>query len=53
MALNRKTSRAMASETIKKTGTSDEKGKPCPKCGSTNTDKQNNIWVCWNCHYEW
>jgi len=42
----------MDAETISKNGTSVDKGKPCPKCGSTNTDKQNDIWVCWDCHHE-
>jgi ribosomal protein L37AE/L43A len=30
-----------------------EKGKPCPRCGSTNTDKINNIWYCYECQHEW
>jgi ribosomal protein L37AE/L43A len=29
------------------------KGAVCPKCGSTNTDKQNGIWRCYECDHEW
>lgn len=28
------------------------KGKKCPKCGSTNTDCENNINYCYDCDYE-
>lgn len=31
----------------------EDKGMPCPKCGSTNTDKQNGIWHCYDCQKEW
>ena len=30
-----------------------ERGKPCPKCGSINTDCQNGIWHCYECGKEW
>ena len=33
--------------------TSSNSGAKCPKCGSTNTDKQNNIWRCYDCDKEW
>ena len=29
-----------------------ETGKNCPRCGSTNTDKQGNIWYCYDCEKE-
>ena len=29
------------------------KGAVCPKCGGTNTDKQGNIWHCYDCGKEW
>jgi len=29
------------------------KGKPCPRCGSTNTDQENGIWYCHDCKHEW
>jgi len=29
------------------------RGAKCPKCGSTNTDKENGIWVCHECGKEW
>jgi len=25
----------------------------CPKCGSDEIDKQNNIWHCYRCGHEW
>ena len=30
-----------------------ESGLKCPKCGSTNTDKQGGIWYCYDCGKEW
>ena len=30
----------------------EEKGRECPRCKSTNTDKQNNIWYCYDCEKE-
>jgi len=30
-----------------------ETGLKCPKCGSTNTDKQGGIWHCYDCGKEW
>jgi len=30
-----------------------ERGAKCPKCGSTNTDKENGIWHCYDCEKEW
>ncbi len=27
-------------------------GKKCPRCGSTNTDCERNIWYCYDCEYE-
>jgi ribosomal protein S27AE len=53
MTLKEKTSRVMEATTISKNVASDEKGKQCPRCGSTNTNKENNIWFCCECHYEW
>ena len=44
---------AMEPETISKNDTCIETGKQCPRCKGFNTDKQNNIWICWDCHYEW
>jgi len=32
--------------------TSSDKGKQCPRCGSTNTDRQNGIWYCYDCQKE-
>ena len=30
------------------------KGEKCPKCGeTTDIDKQNGIWHCYRCDYEW
>ena len=29
-----------------------ETGKPCPKCGGTNTDCENGIWYCYDCERE-
>ena len=29
-----------------------ERDKQCPRCGSTNTDKQNGIWFCYDCEKE-
>jgi len=29
------------------------RGAKCPKCGSTNTDKENGIWYCHDCGKEW
>ena len=29
-----------------------DKGKPCPRCGNTNTDKQGGIWYCYDCEKE-
>ena len=26
---------------------------PNPRCGSTNTDKRNGIWHCYDCGKEW
>jgi len=31
----------------------DDKGAKCPKCGRTDTDKQGDIWYCYNCGHEW
>lgn len=31
----------------------EEKGAKCPKCGSTNTDKEGGIWYCHECEKEW
>jgi ribosomal protein L37AE/L43A len=28
-------------------------GAVCPKCGSTDTDKENGIWYCHRCDHEW
>jgi ribosomal protein L37AE/L43A len=30
----------------------EDKGRPCPRCNSTNTDKQGNIWYCYDCQKE-
>jgi ribosomal protein L37AE/L43A len=29
------------------------KGERCPKCRSTNTDRQGGIWHCYECGHEW
>jgi len=29
-----------------------EKGKPCPRCGRTNTDCEGGIWYCHDCEKE-
>ena len=29
-----------------------ERGKPCPRCGRTNTDCENGIWYCRDCEKE-
>ena len=30
-----------------------EKGAKCSKRGSTNTDRENGIWRCYECDHEW
>jgi len=35
------------------TGVIQDRGATCPKCGSNNTDKENNIWSCYDCGHEW
>ena len=29
-----------------------DKGATCPRCGGTNTDKENDIWYCHYCQKE-
>ena len=31
----------------------EDTGKKCPRCGSTDTNKENGIWYCTRCDYEW
>ena len=30
----------------------EDKGAKCPRCGGTNTDKENGIWYCYDCKKE-
>jgi len=52
MTQNSNLSRVMEKDTVSKNGTCMEKGKTCPRCGSTNTDCQNGIWYCYDCQKE-
>ena len=31
----------------------DAKGSICPRCKGNNTDRQGNIWHCYDCGHEW
>ena len=31
----------------------EETGKPCPACGSTETQNRGPYWYCTRCDYEW
>ena len=30
-----------------------DRGKPCPKCKSTETEDYGSYWRCYQCDYEW
>jgi ribosomal protein L37AE/L43A len=30
-----------------------DKGAKCPRCGGTNTNRENGIWYCYDCQKEW